>query len=491
MKGAIFEMRSLDFWKKFDEIWKTTDLGIPKGKPNKEIWLDFAYETITSYKHASSNGIVWTKEEKELFQSLEVKEQRKMIVRKSELQCSLLPYVNVDYIAYEYSTRSKESGKESFTKAKELLNKYKDTEFNRLESTKSEDILYFLRIAYKSGNLEAGVYLAKLLFKKARLNEYKNASNDIKESVRITKELLQHNIPENSYQYYNLYKWFSDSQFLFGTELTSSSLGLNREEARDCYNYALEKVVWEAVDEEAQRWDIEKTIFAAELYLAAGIKYQSPLAFFLAAQNYAPSGLTSEALQYALIPYNACLRCSIALGNEEALDTLITNYENGIRMIRKNALIAKLLQSYKESRVLINGLDPFFDEKYKPEFIIDYGSYTFALDYGGTIVYPGISRLVAQGLIKDPRDSDSTLESIKEYYLKVWQIFVSQSEHIKFSGDIAVSSYQYLSTKIYSKLHYGYPSARAYVFPKEALDLKIDFTKGLEGYGEDPNEEEE
>ena len=490
MKGAIFEMDT-PFWNKFNKELEEFALNTPQNKSNEQIWLDFIHQTITSYKHASSNGIVWTKEEKELFQSLEVKEQRKMIVRKSELQCSLLPYVNVDYIAYEYSTRSKESGKESFTKAKELLNKYKDTEFNRLESTKSEDILHFLRIAYKSGNLEAGVYLAKLLFKKARLNEYKNASNDIKESVRITKELLQHNIPENSYQYYNLYKWFSDSQFLFGTELTSSSLGLNREEARDCYNYALEKVVWEAVDEMAQSKRFERTIFAAELYLAAGIKYQSPLAFFLAAQNYAPSGLTSEWLKYALIPYNACLRCSIALGNEEALDTLITNYENAIRMIRKNALIAKLLQSYKESRVLINGLDPFFDEKYKPEFIIDYSSIIFALNYGGTIVYPGISRLVAQGLIKDPRDSDSTLESIKEYYLKVWQMLVSQLGNITFNRKLTEQRIYYLSTKIYSKLHYGYPSARAYVFPKEVLDLKIDFTKGLEGYGEDPNEEEE
>lgn len=30
---------------------------------------------------------------------------------------------------------------------------------------------------------------------------------------------------------------------------------------------------------------------------------------------------------------------------------------------------------------------------------------------------------------------------------------------------------------------YGYPSARPYIFPKDILDLKIDFNKGIQGYG--------
>lgn len=485
MKGVIFKKKELDFWKKFDEKHAKDALNFTKAKLGQEIWLDTIHQTITSYKQASSNGIVWTKEEKELFESLSLNEQRKMIVKKSELKSVLFPYVDVDYKAYEYSTRSKESGKESFEKAKALLNKNKDKVFSELDKTTSENILHFFRIAYKSGNLEAGVNLAKLLFKKAKSSDYEGVFDDIRESVKITKDLLNHNIPENAYHYYALYKWSDDTSRFYHKELTSFNLGLIREEAKDCYNYALECVVWEAIDEEAQRND--RDLLGAELYLAAAIKYQSPIAFLKAAQNYAPSGLTSEVLRYALIPYNACLRCAIALGSKEALETLISNYKNGLRMMRKNPLQAQLLSTHEEQRKLINGLDPYFDEKFKPEYIIDYGSSLISLGYGGTIVYPGISRLVSQGRIKDPRDSDATKESIKEYYLTVWEMIVSLIKLLDIKN-LEKNVFHYIGTQIYSRLIYGYPSARPYVFPKEILDLPIDFSKELEGYGVDPNE---
>lgn len=485
MKGTIFREEELDFWKKFYEKHTKDALNFTKYDSDKEAWLKEMHKTITSYKEAPSNGIVWTKEEKELFESLSLNEQRKMIVKKSELKSVLFPYVDVDYKAYEYSTRSKESGKESFEKAKALLNKNKDKVFSELDKTTSENILHFFRIAYKSGNLEAGVNLAKLLFKKAKSSDYEGVFDDIRESVKITKDLLNHNIPENAYHYYALYKWSDDTSRFYHKELTSFNLGLIREEAKDCYNYALECVVWEAIDEEAQRND--RDLLGAELYLAAAIKYQSPIAFLKAAQFYAPSGLTSEVLDYALIPYNACLRCAIALGSKEALETLISNYKNGLRMMRKNPLQAQLLSTHGEQRKLINGLDPYFDEKFKPEYIIDYGS-LISLGYGGTIVYPGISRLVSQGRIKDPRDSDATKESIKEYYLTVWEMLVSLANILEFEENLLASHYHYFTIQIYSKLIYGYPSARPYVFPKEILDLPIDFSKGLEGYGVDPNE---
>ncbi|PZT47135.1 hypothetical protein B6S12_10705, partial [Helicobacter valdiviensis] len=90
--------------------------------------------------------------------------------------------------------------------------------------------------------------------------------------------------------------------------------------------------------------------------------------------------------------------------------------------------------------------------------------------------------------IKDPRDSDSTKESIKEFYLKVWEMLVSLAETYEFIP-MEKNVFHYISLQIYSKLIYGYPSARPYVFPKEILDLPIDFNKGLEGYGKDPEEE--
>lgn len=226
-----------------------------------------------------------------------------------------------------------------------------------------------------------------------------------------------------------MYKW-SIGDKLIHQDISSSQLSLIREEAKDCYSYALECVVWEAIEEEAQRND--RDLLGAELYLAAAIKYQSSIAFLKVAQFYAPLGLTREVLNYALIPYNASLRCSIALGNQEALETLISNYEYGTRMMRKNPLQAQLLKTHQEKRELINGLDPFFDEKFKPEYIIDYGSFLTSFGYGGTIVYPGISRLVSQGRIKVLRDSDFAKESIKEFYLKVWKMIVSLAETYEF-----------------------------------------------------------
>lgn len=88
-----------------------------------------------------------------------------------------------------------------------------------------------------------------------------------------------------------MYKW-SIGDKLIHQDISSSQLSLIREEAKDCYNYALECVVWEAIEEEAQRND--RDLLGAELYLAAAIKYQSPIAFLKAAQFYVPSGLTRE-----------------------------------------------------------------------------------------------------------------------------------------------------------------------------------------------------
>lgn len=279
--------------------------------------------------------------------------------------------------------------------------------------------------------------------------------DDIRESVKITKDLLNHNIPENAYHYYTLYKWSDDITRFYHEELTNFNLGLIIEEARDCYNYALECVVWGAIDEKAQRND--RDLLGAELYLAAAITYQSPIAFLKVAQFYTPSSLTREVLDYALIPYNACLRCSIALGSREALETLISNYKNGLRMMRKKSFTSSTFKHSPKKRKLINGLDPYFDERFKSEYI------------------------------KDPRDSDATKESIKEYYLIVWEMLVSLAEIYNFIP-MEKNVFYYISIQIYSKLIYGYPSTRPYVFPKEILDLKIDFSKGLEGYGVDPNE---
>ncbi|TLD79695.1 hypothetical protein [Helicobacter trogontum] len=491
MQGAIFR-DDIAFWTQLLQEYDKAKSMQPTDIQFNQIKFDSILKTLKSYRPSpNGNGIKWSKEEKEAFIKLSLKEQRKMIVRKSELKSTLFPYVNVDYEPYTYSERISDMAKKTYTKAQALLEKHNNTDFNLLDSKIQQEILHNLRVAYKEQYLKAGAKLSELLFKKASLKGGDESKKEILECVKIVKDLLNEKIPEMSYMYYQLYKWSSDNERLFHTELTPFSLGLAREEARECYNHALECVVWEAIDEEAQRNANAKSVYAAELYLAAAIKYQSPLAFYLAASNYAPSGLTSELLKYTLIPYNACLRCSIALGNLDALMTLMDNYKYGTRMMRKSPLTLKLLETYvtKRSKDLINGLDPYFDEKFSPELIIDLG-YMFAAAYGGSIMEPGLSRLVKgwnyyRITIKDPRDRDSTPQSIKEYYLRMWEMLVSCHNVIKSGFDPVF----WLAQKIYSNLTYGLPSARPYIFPKEVLSLEIDFTKGLEGYGKEMDEE--
>lgn len=492
MKGVIFETNEINLWNKLLEERDKLDAKDSIGDKHQYCFNSILH-ILKSYRPSpNGNGIKWSKEEKEAFIKLSYKEQRKMIVRKSQLQSTLFPYVNVDYEPYTYSERISDMAKKTYTKAQALLEKHSNTDFNLLDSTIQQEILQNLRIAYKEQYIKAGVKLSTLLFKKASLKGGDESKKEILECVKITKDLLNKKIPEISYMYYQLYKWSSDNERLFHTELTPYSLGLVREEARECYNHALECVVWEAIDEEAQReeWKQGIPVFAAELYLAAAIKYQSPLAFYLAALNYAPQGVWTNA--YALIPHHACLRCAITLGSQSAIDMLIPYYGEGLdipKSLIKFNMLGKYAQKSPQQRGLINGLDPYFDEKFSPDVLIDLTLHADGCVYGGSENAMGLSYAVYdKGIIKDPRDRDSTPESIKEYYLVMWQIIVDNLKSYTFSSNKR-TLFDVLAQKIYSNLTYGLPSARPYIFPKEVLDLKIDFTKGLDGYGKEMDEE--
>lgn len=474
MKGVIFEREELPFWQRIREVMHAKRAQLPKDNQYyRQYKLNFMLSTFKSYKPSpKGNGIQWSKEEKEAFVKLSPKEQRKMIVRKSELQSVLFPYVSVDYEPYKYSEQISDSAKRAYAKAQGLLKRHNNIDFNALDSKIQQEILQNLRLAYKERYIKAGVELAKLLLKKAQYPP------EINECVKIVKDLLPEKIPEIAYMYYRLYKDY------FG-------LGLNREEAKECYNYALECVVWEAIDEEAQREVWEHTLTKAELYLAAGIKYQSPAAFVAAASSYCPTG-TPWTVDYAIIPYHACLRCSIALGNSDAIGILEQHYrlDEGdfpISMLKVNQLRAYVKKSATQ-KGLINGLDPYFDEKFPPEYLIDVSSFAESCVYGGTPRDLGLASAKKAGLIKDPRSKGATLESIKEYYVMMWEIIVKRfNAYSKVANPFTYGGY--ITHLIYSNLQYGYPSARPYIFPKEVLELEIDFNKGLEGYGKEMEQE--
>ncbi|TQR53111.1 hypothetical protein [Campylobacter troglodytis] len=477
MKGAIFEREEIPFWQKIHSDMEAKEARFQASIPPntdeqqhiKEYRLNFILKTLKSYKlHPSGNGIKWSNEEKESFVKLSYKEQRKMIVRKSELKSSLFPYVTVDYEPYKYSERISDSAKRVYQKAQSLLNQNKNLDFSNLDFKIKEEIFNNLRLSYKEGYLKAGVELAKLLFKNSHLRDHKNAGNEIAECSSITQALLDEKIPENAYMYYQLYK--------------NGLLYLGREQALECYNYALESIVWEAIDEETQREESKYSLISAELWLAAAIKYQSPLAFSMAASNYCPTGVPMV-LMYALIPFHACVRCNIALGGG-AINTLIENYRLSEGDFPRSYTKAAQLEAYKKKTALqkglINELDPYFDEKFPPESLIDLSSFAQSCVYGGRKGSLGIAYAKKIGLMKDVRDKDSTPQSIKEYYLMMWRIIVADINGFKRLPKLFDSYRGYITHQIYENLQYGYPSARPYIFPKEVLDLEIDFTRGVE-----------
>ena len=487
MQGAIFEYLEINIWKNLRDEYKRQTAMKPEEVKIHE--FNFILTTLKSYKPSpNGNGIKWSKEEKAKFLKLSYKEQRKMIVRKSELKSALFPYVNVDYEPYKYSDRISDMAKRTYDKATKLLESNSKIDFNNLNPKIKQEILQNLRIAYKEQYLKAGVKLSELLFKKASLSGDNESKKEILECVKIVKDLLNEKIPEISYMYYQLYKWSIDNNRIFHTDLTSNTLGLVREEARECYNHALESVVWEAIDEEAQRPVNASSLFAAELYLAAAIKYQSPLAFSLAAYNYSPNDIFPNSAFCSLMLHQACLRCAIALGGG-GMETLASYYIRGIDL-PKYPLKANRLRAYNKKtstqKGLINGLDPYFDEKFPPDFIIDFTLLCDNCIYGAILLdddgkWMGINWAVKQGYIKDPRTKGSNIDSIKQYYLTMWRVIVERFK--KYIYTEFVSETSLFSYKIYSNLQYGLPSARPYIFPKEVLDLEIDFNKGLEGYG--------
>lgn len=450
---------------------------LPADIDRKRYRLNFIHQTLKSYKPSpNGSGIKWSKEEREIFAKLSLKEQRKMIVRKSELKSILFPYVDVDYEPYKYSERISDSARKAYQKAKSLLNAHKGIDFNYLDSAIQQQIFNNLRIAYHEQYLKAGVELAKLLFKKAQFAQYRK-KGEIEECAQITKKLLPEKIPENAYMYYQLYKWAQDIY-----NLNDSYIHMNREEAKECYNYALETAVWEAIDEEAQREQWRAKIIRAELWLAAAIKYQSPSAFSMAASSYCPEGPTT--LYFALIPHHACLRCSIALGNSSAIASLEEHYRFDDGDFLESPLKAKQLRAYAQKsdsqKGLINGLDPYFDEKFPPDEVLDLSSFVDSYMYGGTIGDIGIAEAKRLGWMKDPRDKDATPESIKEYYVMMWKIIIENYNDYTKVSKIFATYQSYFTHLIYSHFYYGYPSARPYIFPKEVLDLEIDFDQGLD-----------
>ena len=176
--------------------------------------------------------------------------------------------------------------------------------------------------------------------------------------------------------------------------------------------------------------------------------------------------------------YIACMRMAIMLGG--SLDELIACYANGVS-VHNNPMREDELLQYAKNRKLVDGLDPYFDELFPPDLVLDFGTQLDSGMYGGTSDYPGIYRWIKTGKMKDPRDKDSTLATVKDFYQKLWQIIIWKSTYrINYKREITEKYFTvdaYTMHLLYRKYASGFTSARPYIFPKEVLDMKIDFNK--------------
>ena len=180
--------------------------------------------------------------------------------------------------------------------------------------------------------------------------------------------------------------------------------------------------------------------------------------FFMLPPLYLYVIYTPDIVYYAIIPYHACLRCAIALGSSDAISSLEEHYrlDEGdfpISMLKVNQLRAYLKKSATQ-KGLINGFNPYFDEKFPPEYLIDVSSFAESCVYGGTPKDLGLASAKKVGLIKDPRVKSATLESIKEYYVMMWEIIVKRfNAYSKIANPFTYGGY--ITHLIYSNLQYG------------------------------------
>ncbi|MDE7034509.1 MAG: hypothetical protein K2O68_05920, partial [Mucispirillum sp.] len=348
--------------------------------------------------------------------------------------------------------------------------------FGELEEKKQQEILDNFRFASNRGVLKASKELADLLCERNFLHSNKDSVKELQEASLLYQKLANAGSPDGYYGYYKLYRFVKDDSKFFHTSLTAKDLLVNEAQALTYLNLALENGNKEALEDLA--YELEKSYNAYQLSLdlmiTVGYLYQDRSAF-IKAMNYANYAVNRHV--YELF-YTACMRMAIMLGG--SLDELIMCYNLSVS-VHADKIRAEKLKTYAKNRKLIDGLDPYFDEYFPPDLVLDFGTEFYGDMYGGSGRYPGVYKWIEDGKMKDPRDKDSTLATVKDFYQKLWQIIIWKSNYrINYKRDISeyyFSIQSYTMHLLYRKYASGFTSARPYVFPKEVLDIPIDFNK--------------
>ena len=435
---------------------------------SKNLLYSIIQDDLKSFQSAP-NGMKWSAEEKASFEKLNHIEKKKYLINKMGFKGGvMLPHLTVENL-YQYPAIRDDISKDQYSRAQKLLSS-SNKSFPNMDKSKQEEILNYLREAAYRNNLIAMRDLADLLLSRVHKVEESQGIKDIKESINQYLKLIKAGAPDGYYGYYAVYRFTQDKDKLFYSSLTPKELGVNEMLAAQYLNEAIKLGHKQALYDLAET--TEGSIIAVDMYITAGYLYQDRYAFSKAMRS-ASYDINRE--DYEMF-YIACMRMAIMLGG--SLDELIACYANGVS-VYNNPIREDELRQYAKNRKLVDGLDPYFDEYFPPDLVLDFGTQFFGSIYGGTSEYPGIYRWIKTGKLKDPRDKDSTQKTVQDFYNKLWQIIIHRANYlIEFQSENATNYYNlndYTSHLLYRKYSSGFASARPYIFPKEVLATKIDY----------------
>lgn len=436
----------------------------------KKLYYAITLDDLKSFKSAP-NGMKWTADEKAKFEKLSHVEKKKYLINKMGFKGGvILPHLTLDTI-YKYPNISDATSKSKYDAAMNSISS-SNRSFKNMDKAAQDNILNNLRYASNKNNLIASKELADLLFSRIESVEESQGIKDIKESLGLYNKLIKAGSPDGYYGYYAIYKFTMDKNKLFYSSLTPASLGLNETTAAKYLNEALKMGQKQALFDLAK--DTEGSIIAVDLYITAGYLYQDRNAFEKAMRS-ASFDINKEDYE---IFYIACMRMAIMLGGK--LDELISCYSNGVSVHNNPARVNQLRQ-YAGNRKLIDGLDPYFDETFPPDLVLDFGTKLHSGMYGGSNNTPGIYFWIKKGKMKDPRDKDSTKQTVQDFYNKLWQIILWQTNYgMTFKKSVEENYFHnvtYTAHLLYRKYSSGFASARPYIFPQDVLATKIDYNK--------------
>ena len=447
------------------------------GKSSKERIYIITMDNIKSFKYDANNGMKWSAEEKVSFEKLSHVDKKKYLINKMGFKGGVIfPNLSPESL-YKYPEirQGDDTSKEYYERGIKALSSLQ-VSFGELEEKKQQEILENFRFASNRGVLKASKELADLLCARNFLHSNKESLKDLQEASLLYQKLANAGSPDGYYGYYKLYR----------TSLTEKDLLVNEAQALTYLNLALENGSKEALEDLA--YDFENTYklypMALDIMITVGYLYQDRSAF-IKAMNYANYAVNLNV--YELF-YTACMRMAIMLGG--SLDELIMCYNLSVSVhmcynlsvsVHANKIRAEKLKTYAKNRKLIDGLDPYFDEHFPPDLVLDFGTAFYGDMYGGSGRYPGVYKWIEDGKMKDPRDKDSTLSTVKDFYQKLWQIIIwKRTYRVNYQREIAEEYFTvdtYTAHLLYRKYSSGFTSARPYVFPKEVLDMHIDFNK--------------